>query len=142
MDHYDRIQEAEHRCFSLDDVVVCYANSAQSLKATLDNCALELAKGYVAGHVSFNASDKLVLFAYAADHDSIPDFMFSIYLAFDAGEFFPISFVRNRLKNASLHLKLMKFSKDMPPSNIPVEARLRRRDAPPANRWSPHDSQR
>lgn len=91
MDFRDLIQEAEHRCLSLDDVAVFCANSAQPLETTLDNCALELAKSYAAGHVSFNAGDNLanVLFAYAADHGLIPDLMFSIYLAFDAGEFFP-----------------------------------------------------
>jgi hypothetical protein len=61
------------------------------LPAGLDCCALELAQTYATGKVSFDAADNLanILFAFAAQRDSIPDLMMSIFLAFDAGEFYP-----------------------------------------------------
>jgi hypothetical protein len=41
--------------------------------------------------VGFEAGDNLanVLFGYAAQHVAIPDLLFSVFLAFDAGEFYP-----------------------------------------------------
>ena len=91
MNFRDLMREAEHRCLFIDDVAIFCTDSAQPLETTLDYCALELAKAYAAGNVSFDAGDNLanVLFAFAADRGSIPDLMFSVYLAFDAGEFYP-----------------------------------------------------
>ena len=91
VDFRDLIRESEHRCLSLDDIAAFCANSALPLEATLDSCALELAEAHAAGAVSFEAGDNFanLLFAFAANQGSIPDLMFSVYLAFDAGEFFP-----------------------------------------------------
>ncbi len=141
MDFSALLQEAENRCLLLEDVAMFCANSAQPLESTLNNCALALAKAYSAGNASFDACDNLanVLFAFAADHGSIPDIMFSVYLALMRASSTLMRFVLPHLKSASLDLKLLKFSKDMPPSNIPVEAQLRRWDATPASRLhAPH----
>lgn len=91
MDFRELMQEANIRCLVREDVAMFFQNSALPLEATLDRCALELAEAYAAGAVSFEAGDNLanLLFAVAADQGSIPDLMFSVYLAFDAGEFFP-----------------------------------------------------
>jgi hypothetical protein len=91
MNFCDLMQEAERRCLFPEDIEAFCADSPLPLEATLDGCALELAKSYAAGNVSFDAGDNLanVLFAFAASRDSIPELMFSVYLAFDAGEFYP-----------------------------------------------------
>jgi hypothetical protein len=41
--------------------------------------------------VSYDAGDNLanVLFAYAVQNVAIPDVLFSVFRAFDAGEFYP-----------------------------------------------------
>jgi hypothetical protein len=91
MNFHDLIKEAEHRCLSLEDVATFCKDSVQPLDDTLDTCALELAKAYVAGTISFDTGDNLanVLFAFGAQQESLPELMFSVYLAFDAGEFYP-----------------------------------------------------
>ena len=57
----------------------------------LDVIALELAQRYLAGTIDYPVADNIAnyLFAYAATIRELPNFMVSIFQAFDAGEFVP-----------------------------------------------------
>lgn len=71
-----------------------------SLPDALDTFALQTAREFMIGAIDFDAADTLVnlLFAHCsqlisrrADIEQHPELMFSIYRAFDAGEFVPKS---------------------------------------------------
>lgn len=91
MEFVDLIQEAAKRQLSLADIALYCELFAVSTAQRLENCAIELARGYAAGSVSYEAADNLanVLFAYAAQNVAIPAVLFSVFQAFDAGEFYP-----------------------------------------------------
>ncbi|WP_157178737.1 hypothetical protein [Herbaspirillum rubrisubalbicans] len=82
---------------SLEDIGVFCALSDLPMDVRLNNCALELAKAYADGGVNFAVGDEVanVLFGYAAQQGAISDFLFDVFLAFDAGEFYPDSMTRS-----------------------------------------------
>jgi hypothetical protein len=91
MEFQDLINEAENRRLSLKDIAAFCSASKLPAEARLESCALVLARAYASGSVDFAIGDDLanVLFGYAAQHTAIPDLLFSVFLAFDAGEFYP-----------------------------------------------------
>lgn len=91
MEFLDLIREAATRQLSLAEIALYCEVSAEPTAQRLENCALELAREYAAGNVNYEAGDNLanVLFAYAAQNVAIPSVLFSIFQAFDAGEFYP-----------------------------------------------------
>jgi hypothetical protein len=62
-----------------------------SLAASLDVVARAIATRYQAGTLDYSSGDDAMntLFAYAATQATIPGFFFSVFQAFDAGEFYP-----------------------------------------------------
>ncbi|WP_070249369.1 hypothetical protein [Duganella phyllosphaerae] len=91
MEFQELVQEAAKRMLTLDDIALYCAASKLPMGERLDGCALELARQYAAGRVDFEAGDNLVnvLFGFASQHVEIPDLLFAVFLAFDAGEFYP-----------------------------------------------------
>jgi hypothetical protein len=91
MEFPDLIREAATRQLSLADIALYCEVSGLPTAQRLEACALELARGYASGSVSYEAGDNLanVLFGFAAQHMAIPDLLFSVFQAFDAGEFYP-----------------------------------------------------
>jgi hypothetical protein len=91
MEFPELIREAATRQLSLTDVALYCDVARQPMTQRLETCALELARGYASGAVSYEAGDNLanVLFGFAAEHVAIPDLLFSVFQAFDAGEFYP-----------------------------------------------------
>lgn len=91
MEFLDLIREAATRQLSLSDIALYCEVSSVPAAQRLENCALELARGYAAGSVSYEAGDNLanVLFAYAAQNVAVHAMLFSVFQAFDAGEFYP-----------------------------------------------------
>lgn len=70
------------------------ANSGASLADALDEAARVVATRYAAENLDFTTADHLMneLFGYAAVAGGVfPKFMFSVFQAFDAGEFYPDS---------------------------------------------------
>jgi hypothetical protein len=55
----------------------------------LDTLARDVAQRYMDGHVSFEIADAFMnsMFAHAVRGSEIPRFMYSVYEAFDAGEY-------------------------------------------------------
>lgn len=90
MEFLDLIREVATRQLSLTDVELYCETSAVPTAQRLENCALELAREYASGRVSYEAGDNLAnaLFAYAAQNGALPDVLFSVFQAFDAGEFY------------------------------------------------------
>lgn len=91
MEFQELIQEAAKRSLTLDDIALYCAASELPMIERLDGCALELARRYASGRVDFEVGDNLanVLFGFSAQHVAIPNLLFSVFLAFDAGEFYP-----------------------------------------------------
>ena len=91
MEFVDLIREAAKRQLSLADIALYCDFSAVPTAQRLENCALELARGYADGSVSYEAGDNLanVLFAFSSQNVAIPAMLFSVFQAFYAGEFYP-----------------------------------------------------
>jgi hypothetical protein len=64
-------------------------STGQSLAQILDSMALVVAREYLEGNLSFDAADHVMneLFAFAVRYKELPEFMDSVYVAFDAGEY-------------------------------------------------------
>ena len=67
------------------------AGSGLTLAGALDSIARAVARRYAAGTLRFTAADSVMnyVFAYGSTKAEIPAFMFSVFQAFDAGEFYP-----------------------------------------------------
>ncbi len=92
MTYDDLIERAKTGPVTVAQIDAFCAHASQSIGESLNACALKLARDYSARAVDFDTADVLAnaLFAFAASSGaSIPDLMFSIFLAFDAGEFYP-----------------------------------------------------
>lgn len=91
MEFLELIRESAKRQLSLADIALYCEVSGLPTAKRLETCALELARGYASGSVSYDAGDNLanVLFGFAAQHVVIPDLLFAVFQAFDAGEFYP-----------------------------------------------------
>jgi len=73
------------------DIDAYCAGSGLTLAGALDGVARAVAHRYAAGSLVFAAADSVMnyVFAYASTKADIPAFMFSVFQAFDAGEFYP-----------------------------------------------------
>jgi hypothetical protein len=85
------LQTAGNQNPTLSDVEAYCAHSGLALSAALDAASRSVARQYAAGALGFRAGDAVMntLFAYASTKGTIPDFMFSVFQAFDAGESYP-----------------------------------------------------
>lgn len=82
---------ATERRLTSADVNAFFAAAGPDLPASLDAAARTIARRYAAGSLGYTVADHVMnhLFAAAAERGTIPDFMFSVFQAFDAGEFYP-----------------------------------------------------
>ena len=76
---------------SHQDITAYHAASGLTLVEALDAIARSVAGRYDARMVGYSKADAIMngVFAFAATKGIIPPFMFSVFQAFDAGEFYP-----------------------------------------------------
>jgi hypothetical protein len=80
-----------NRDLPMEEVEALVASIEGSSAAALDALAIEIARRYMHNGLSFEVADSLMntLFGYAATvrKETIPSLMFSVFQAFDAGEY-------------------------------------------------------
>src|ERR1700728_3885748 len=76
---------------SREHITAYHEASGLTLVDALDAVARSVARRYHARTLGYTKADAIMnqVFAYASTKRLIPPFMFSVFLAFDAGEFFP-----------------------------------------------------
>jgi hypothetical protein len=76
---------------SRQSIEVYHVASGLALGDALDAIARAVARRYAAGSLGFAVADTIMndVFAYASMKTIVPPFMFSVFRAFDAGEFYP-----------------------------------------------------
>ena len=97
------------RKLNASDIEAYCASSGLPIAAALDSVARAVARRYAAGSLGYTAGDAIAngLFFFATTKVATPDFVFpafmeSVFLAFDAGEFYPDD-IRYRVLRSGLH---------------------------------------
>jgi hypothetical protein len=87
----DMLCAAEDRHLTLNEIAAYCAQSNASASNALDTASRVVARRYLDGNLSFGVGDVVMtsLFGYGAQNGVLPDLMHSVFLAFDAGEFYP-----------------------------------------------------
>lgn len=74
-----------------EDIATYHEKSGLKIDDALDAIARGVARRYADGALGFTTADFIMncVFAYGASKGLMPPFMFSVFQAFDAGEFYP-----------------------------------------------------
>ncbi|HEY7640591.1 MAG TPA: hypothetical protein VH814_12780 [Steroidobacteraceae bacterium] len=78
------------RDLSVEEVKMLLSSSATSSEVALNALSIDVARRYMSDRLSFQLADSLMnaLWAFTVEHeDRIPSLLYSVYEAFDAGEY-------------------------------------------------------
>jgi hypothetical protein len=87
----EAIAQVPHRQLGFEGVEALCEHLGGPRDSALNALAIEIAERYLRGQLSFADADDIAnsLFAYATHVGVLPEPMFAVFLAFDAGEFQP-----------------------------------------------------